>query len=93
MTRLIFTPMRHHGTTRVYLANNIGGFDVSGCPQPEALAQTIVRACNAHNDLVLSLGLMLSYMPAPEFDVDPARAYCVRAARAALAALAAAGPL
>lgn len=47
------TPMQKFGTT-VRLAGG-GGFDVRGCPDPEALTETIVRACNAHDALVASL--------------------------------------
>lgn len=52
----------------------------------EGNAEFVVRACNAHDDLMLSLALMLSYMPKPESDIDPARAHSVRAAYSALAA-------
>jgi hypothetical protein len=47
-------PMTVRGTA-IYLANNSGGFDLRGCPNPEALAQFIVRACNAHDYLVKAL--------------------------------------
>lgn len=43
-------PMQRFGTT-VRLAHG-GGFDVRGCPDPEVLAFTIVRACNSHGQLV-----------------------------------------
>jgi hypothetical protein len=33
-----------------------GGFDLRGCPQPDANAAFIVRACNAHDELVAALG-------------------------------------
>jgi hypothetical protein len=45
------TPMRASGT-RVYLPNLAGGFDLRECPNAEELAAFIVRACNAHDDLV-----------------------------------------
>jgi uncharacterized protein YcgI (DUF1989 family) len=52
----------------------------------EGNAEFVVRACNAHDDLMFSLALILSYMPTPESDIDPARAHSVRAAYASLAA-------
>lgn len=39
-----FTPFRSRGT-RVYFMG--GGFDVSGCPEPEALAAFITERCNS----------------------------------------------
>lgn len=45
--------MKRIGTT-VRLANG-GGFDLRGCPDPEVLAFTVVRAVNAHERLVLAL--------------------------------------
>lgn len=45
-----YTPMQKIGTA-VRLAGG-GGFDVRGCPEPQALTETIVRACNAHEQLV-----------------------------------------
>ena len=66
------TPMQHFGTT-VRLHGG-GGFDVRGCPEPEALAETIVRACNAHDQLVTALQEALSVIDdyiAYEHNGDP----------------------
>lgn len=46
-----FTPMKAVDT-RVYMPNTISGFDVRNCVAPQALAEFIVTACNAHDELV-----------------------------------------
>lgn len=52
MTNL-HVPIKRIGTT-VRLARG-GGFDLRGCPDPEVLAFTIVRAVNAYEPLVTVL--------------------------------------
>jgi hypothetical protein len=49
-----FTPMKRYGAL-VYLPNVSGGFEVRNCHEAESLAQFIVTACNAHEQLVEAL--------------------------------------
>ena len=82
------TPMTQNGTTVRFAG---GGFDVRNCPDPEALAATIVRAVNSHGALVAALRDIAKDGEASAANGDAEGALCAlgdiaRAARAALAA-------
>jgi hypothetical protein len=63
---ILHIPMKRIGTT-VRLAHG-GGFDLSGCPDPEVLAFKIVEAVNAHDKLVAAL--KRAYAEAVADDLD-----------------------
>lgn len=42
----IFTPMKASGTVVLLQGEQLGGFDLHGCPAPEALAKFIADSCN-----------------------------------------------
>lgn len=50
--------------TRVYLPKVAGGFDVRDCPDPEWLAEQIVKRWNAYPELVKALRHTLMFAPA-----------------------------
>ena len=55
--------------------------DLTGCPDAEGNAAFIVRACNAHDDMVESVKRLLNCMDIAGWEGDPAAEF----ARAALA--------
>ncbi len=83
----------HTADTNIFLADNLGGFSVRHCPDPEELAALIVRAVNAHEALVkalrdiarqmLSIELRADDYPDPDYEGGFDE--CVKIARAALA--------